>query len=76
VAERPARFTLGGREYDPVNVGYRTDPLPGGFELDTAIPGNLNAGHEFSNDTGRPGIIGPLLTPDQRRALVEYLKTL
>jgi mono/diheme cytochrome c family protein len=76
VAERPTRFTLGGREYDPVNVGYRTDPLPGGFELDTAIPGNLNAGHEFSNDTGRPGIIGPLLTPDQRRALVEYLKTL
>lgn len=75
VAERPKRFYLGNREYDPVNVGYSTQELAGGFELDTEIRGNNNAGHEFNTGTGK-GIIGPLLTPDERRALIEFLKTL
>ncbi|MFY9802337.1 MAG: di-heme-cytochrome C peroxidase [Candidatus Acidiferrales bacterium] len=75
VAERPKCFYLGNREYDPVNVGYSTHELPGGFELDTRIRGNNNTGHEFNTGTGK-GIIGPLLTPDERRALIEFLKTL
>jgi hypothetical protein len=75
VAERPKRFYLGNREYDPVNVGYSTQKLPGGFELDTEIRGNNNTGHEFNIGTGK-GIIGPLLSPDDRRALIEFLKTL
>jgi hypothetical protein len=75
VAERPKTFYLGNREYDPVNVGYRTEEFPGGFRLDTSIRGNSNFGHEFNQGTGK-GIIGPLLTPDERRALIEYLKTL
>lgn len=75
VAERPKRFYLGNREYDPVNVGYSIQKLPGGFELDTGIRGNNNTGHEFNTGTGK-GIIGPLLTPDERRALIEFLKTL
>ncbi|MDA9526492.1 hypothetical protein XI06_40635 [Bradyrhizobium sp. CCBAU 11434] len=73
-SERPTKFYLGNREYDPVNVGYRTDKLEGGFELDTRIRGNFNTGHEFGN--GKDGVIGRLLTPDERRALVEYLKTM
>jgi processive rubber oxygenase RoxA-like protein len=76
VDQRPLKFYLGSREYDPVNVGYRTDTISGGFELDTSKPGNSNAGHEFTNDQGRTGVIGRLLTPDERRALIEYLKTL
>jgi len=75
VAERPRVFYLGNREYDPVDVGYRTEKFPGGFKLDTSIRGNSNSGHEFSSGS-RKGIIGPLLTPDERRALIEYLKTL
>jgi hypothetical protein len=75
VSERPKTFYLGNREYDPVNVGYRTEEFPGGFRLDTSIRGNSNSGHEFNNGSGK-GIIGPLLTPDERRALIEYLKTL
>ena len=74
VSERPAKFYLGNREYDPVNVGYVTDKLDGGFEFDTSLRGNHNTGHEFSNDK-REGVIGPLLTPDERRALVEFIKT-
>jgi hypothetical protein len=74
VNERPAKFYLGHREYDPVNVGYRTDRLDGGFELDTRIRGNYNTGHEFNN--GKDGVIGRLLTPQERRALVEFLKTM
>jgi hypothetical protein len=75
VAERPKTFYLGNREYDPEHVGYRTDKLPGGFELDTSVRGNSNAGHEFNDGSG-PGVIGPLLRPDERRALIEYLKGL
>ncbi len=75
VAERPKTFYLGNREYDPVNVGYSTEKIAGGFELDTSIRGNSNSGHEFTNGSGK-GIIGPLLTPEERRALVEYLKSL
>lgn len=75
VAERPKTFYLGNREYDPVNVGYHTEPFPNGFMFDTSIRGNSNSGHEFNNGSGK-GIIGPLLTPDERRALIEYLKTL
>jgi cytochrome c5 len=76
VAERPATFYLGNREYDPVNVGYRTDPLPGGFLFDTSIRGNRNTGHEFSDDKNKPGVIGPALSPEERRQLIEFLKTL
>ncbi len=75
LSERPKTFYLGNREYDPVHVGYRTEKFPGGFEFDVSKRGNSNSGHEFNNGSG-PGIIGPLLTPDERRALVEFLKTL
>jgi len=75
VAERPKTFYLGNREYDPVNVGYRTEEFPGGFKLDTSMRGNSNSGHEFNNVLGK-GVIGPLLTPDERHALIEYLKSL
>jgi hypothetical protein len=74
VSERPAKFYLGNREYDPVNVGYRTDKIDGGFEFDTSLRGNRNTGHEF-NDEKKEGVIGPKLTPDERRALIEFLKT-
>jgi hypothetical protein len=76
VEERPKSFYLGNREYDPVNVGYRVDEFPGGFSLDTSKRGNRNSGHEFASTSGREGVIGRHLSPDERRALVEYLKTL
>jgi hypothetical protein len=77
VEERPKKFYLGNREYDPVNVGYRIEELPGGFILDTSIRGNHNSGHEFNNSPDdKEGVIGRLLSPDERRALIEYLKTL
>lgn len=73
--ERPKTFWLGNREYDPDKLGYLTDELKGGFKFDTAKPGNSNAGHEFS-DTPGPGVIGPALKPDEKAALIAYLKTL
>lgn len=42
----------------------------------TAIRGNLNTGHEFDDDVSRRGVIGRWLSPNERQALVEYLKTL
>jgi hypothetical protein len=76
VAERPKKFYLGNREYDPVNLGYLTGEFPGGFEFDTTIRGNSNSGHEFGDDSKKEGVIGRSLSPDERRALIEYLKTL
>jgi len=75
VSERPTKFYLGNREYDPVKLGYRTDELAHGFEFDTTRPGNSNRGHEF-NDTKGDGVIGPKLSPEQRKALIEFIKTL
>ena len=49
VDARDKKFYLGSKLFDPTVVGYNTDRLPGGFELDTHISGNTNVGHEFRN---------------------------
>jgi hypothetical protein len=76
--ERPKQFYLGNREYDPVKLGYKTDELTNGFLFDTAIRGNANTGHEFNDKpAGTKGKIGKrTLAPDERKAIIEYLKTL
>jgi hypothetical protein len=72
--ERPASFWLGSREYDPVKVGYVGGPSEENtFEFNTRdslgrpIPGNANTGHDYDNAS---------FTDEERRALVEYMKTL
>ena len=72
--DRPATFRVGSREFDPVKVGYITsEEAANSFEFRTRddsghmIPGNSNAGHDYDNAA---------LTEQQRRALVEYMKTL
>jgi mono/diheme cytochrome c family protein len=82
--ERPSRFFIGRREFDPLKVGFVTEPLSeGGFWLDTRQVGNANTGHEFRAgyvpyDEQHPqvqyGVIGPELTPAQRFEIIEYLK--
>ncbi|HEV7904298.1 MAG TPA: di-heme-cytochrome C peroxidase [Pyrinomonadaceae bacterium] len=73
--KRDARFFVGNLEYDPKAVGFQTGSFPGGFELRTNITGNSNAGHEFRDGARVKGVIGPLLTDDERWAIIEYLKT-
>ncbi len=78
--QRDKIFYVGSREFDPKNVGYSTAKFYGGFEFRTdqpgdPHPGNSNAGHEFRNTQGK-GVIGPELSDEERRALIEYLKTL
>jgi hypothetical protein len=73
--ERPRKFYMGTRQYDPKNVGYLTnEDAPGNsflFETHDSdgdeIDGNSNAGHDYSNGQ---------LTEEMRRAIIEYLKTL
>ncbi len=76
VYERQARFWVGDFEFDPVRVGYRSDKFPGGFLLDTRVTGNGNGGHEFRDGCRQEGVIGRALAPDERLALIEYLKVL
>lgn len=67
--DRPTRFNTGTRDYDPVKAGYATAAnAPGnGFTFDTSITGNSNQGHDYN--------VGQL-TPPERAALLEYLKSL
>jgi hypothetical protein len=73
-AERTKKFYI-GHEFDPVKVGLDT-AATSGASLDTSLLGNSNAGHSFQNGPRGNGVIGPLLTDDQRWALVEYLKSI
>ncbi len=52
------------------------DYQEGRFILDTREPGNFNTGHIFDDQPIGNGVIGPRLTEDEKRALIEYLKTL
>lgn len=72
---RPGKFTYGSKEYDPVKLGYTEDPSAETTVLDTSVAGNLNAGHWFTDDTTRPGRIGPKLSEDDKFAIMEFLKS-
>jgi hypothetical protein len=70
-SERSTSFPMGVRTFDPERVGFLTDVegFPE-FRVHDAdghpIPGNSNAGHEYGTD----------LDDEQRRQLLEYLKSL
>jgi mono/diheme cytochrome c family protein len=74
-SQRTKKFYV-GRDFDPVKVGVDTSGKSGTFLLDTSLVGNSNAGHSFEDGPSGNGIIGPLLTEEQRWALVEYLKSI
>jgi mono/diheme cytochrome c family protein len=68
---RPALWKrdFGNRDYDPEKVGWRyeTPTEAGGRDTyDTTLPGYGNSGHEF----------GDSLSAADRKAVIEYLKTL
>jgi mono/diheme cytochrome c family protein len=68
-AERPAVFHRGHDVVDPERLGFvATGPAAEarGFRFDTRIRGNGNGGH----------LHGTELPPDDKRALIEFLKTL
>jgi len=75
-AERVKKFCLGSLEFDPVAVGYDTTCIKGSTVIDTTVKGNLNTGHSFENAPLGNGVIGPALNEEDRKALLEYLKTL
>ena len=86
-AERPRQFCIGARDFDPEQVGYRVAAGEAAtckngetlFSMTDAdgkdIHGNSVLGHSLE---GKPaqGIIGRMLTEDERYDLIEYLKTL
>jgi hypothetical protein len=77
VEERAKWFWIGSREFDPVHLGFTNDEVEGAFRYDTSEKGNHNLGHEFREaPAGTEGVIGPLLTAEQRLDIIEYLKVL
>jgi hypothetical protein len=75
-SERPDTFWTGSKDFDPVRVGHDTDELKGGYLYDVSKPGNNNHGHEFKDGPRGNGVVGPALSPDDRWAIIEYLKSL
>lgn len=75
-AARPAKFWMGSKQYDPVKVGYDGVQIPGATLFDTSQPGDSNAGHRFKDGPRGKGVIGPAFTPEERAAIIEYLKSL
>lgn len=65
--ERRKVFWTGGRELDREKLGFLSGDAPGRFRFDTSVAGNGNQGHLYPKEG---------LSPDERAALVEYLKTL
>ncbi|MFQ5587637.1 MAG: di-heme-cytochrome C peroxidase, partial [Nitrospiria bacterium] len=68
VKDRPTRFAVGQREFDPVRVGFKSDPNDPNapFVFETSKHGNSNSGHLY----------GVNLSEAERWALIEYLKSL
>ena len=62
-----AVFKIGSGEFDPVNVGFRTDK---GQDFDPKFKANLNTGHDYGHEDGTP------FTPEERKQLIEYMKSL
>jgi hypothetical protein len=68
---RPPGFYRGDDRYDTKKVGFRSDKDRDAdgrrlFWFDTKLPGNGNGGHRYGTDLPR----------EQKRQLLEYLKTL
>lgn len=74
---RPDHFQVGSREFDPVKVGFKTEGYEG-FRFTTGRRGDDNGGHEYAaGRTPQPnGEVLPALSAEQRKDLLEYLKTL
>ena len=70
VSQRSAKFDLGTLSWDNTAIGYKSTPdtlfTLGRFTFDTTIKGNYNTGHEWGSE----------LASDDKRALLEYLKSL
>ena len=63
---RPKKFIRGYDVYDQQKAGFVSDGQATGFAYDTNIPGNGNGGHLY----------GTMLADEQKRDLVEFMKTL
>jgi hypothetical protein len=75
-SDRPRRFWTGSKKFDPANVGHDTSEIKGGYLYDVTKPGNDNHGHEFKDGPRGNGVVGPAISPDDRYAIIEYLKSL
>jgi len=76
IPERDKQFWVGNFEYDPKQAGFHTEKFDGGFLFKTSITGNSNRGHEFRDGCRQDGVIGRALQPEERWALIEYLKVM
>ena len=63
---RETRFWKGTRQFDPVNVGFKSTKSAAAQVFDATLSGNLNTGHSY----------GTSFSNEEKSDLIEYLKTL
>lgn len=67
-SQRKPEFRTGTTEFDHLKVGFVTDESPTNrFPFNKSLPGNSNQGHDYGTED---------FNDFDRRALVEYMKTL
>ena len=64
--QRVKKFRVGSRQFDAKYVGLESSLDGNGTLLDTSLPGNSNAGHDYGTD----------VSEQERMDLIEYLKTM
>ncbi|HEY0075640.1 MAG TPA: di-heme-cytochrome C peroxidase [Abditibacteriaceae bacterium] len=78
--DRPKGFHVGSNKFDPKKVGLDTN-ASSNFYFNTKLDGNSNTGHEGRwkgtlNGQSHTFVYGTDIPADQKRAILEYLKTL
>lgn len=68
--DRIKTFKIGAWEFDPDNVGFKSS---GDFTFDTALSGNSNQGHDYTQTLPQGQ---KCFTATERRQLIAYLKSL
>lgn len=66
-SERVQKFEVGSLNFDKDKIGFKSEAGTGTFTLDTRLPGNGNGGHDYGDKE---------FSEDERKALIEYVKSL
>lgn len=77
-SQRTKGFYVGSNEFDPTGVGLNVN-AQSSFFFDTTLDGNHNTGHEgrwWDTRANVMRIYGTDIPEDQKKAILEYMKTL
>jgi hypothetical protein len=72
--QRDETFYVGSTVFEPEVMGFKSEATENTTLFNTTLPGNSNSGHVFADGPRGNGVIGPALSEEERRVIIEYLK--